>query len=439
MRVTIEDRNDDGRGRGRVGSKIVLVSQAHPGETVTMKVDRTTRGTVQGRVARVEVADPARIEHPCDHAFHCTGCPLLAAAPADEAAFKQARVATAVEAIAGAPVPGEVRRPGGPFGWRHFAKQVVVRPKARAVLGSYVAGTHQVTDNRGCPVLAPPLADVLSAVGNLADAREVPVADPASERSGLRHVVARCSRASGEVLVGLVTSEETVDAVRGMAEALHEAEPSVAGVHVLLDAGGNAILAGDVVHCAGLETISEVVLGHRHDVGIKTFFQVNPDAAETLFRVAMEAAGTGARVVEGHSGIGALTWPLSERFEQVVAIERAPDSARTLATGAARYPNVAVVEDDVGACLKAQLSAAPTDVVVFDPPRRGLDEATIAALAAAGPGRVVLLSCDPSTLARDLPRLAAVGYGVGDITPIDQFPRTAHVETVTRLDREMTA
>lgn len=435
MRIRIDDWNDDGRGRGTSGKRAILVSQAHPGEEVTVRVDRTTRGAVQGRVARLVSEPVARVETPCRHAFHCTGCPFLCADEATEAAFKRGRVTRALAAVPGCTTPDDALRPGEPYGYRHFAKQVVARRGRRVFLGSYVTGTHHPTDNAGCPVLVPALAEALDELATLAGDRDVPVHEPSRQTVGLRYVTARYARKSAASLIVLVTSDPDTGAVVALARELFERRDDVASVWVLVNASeGNVLLEGEPVHIAGVVTVEEELLGHTHPLGPRSFFQVNPVAAEVMFDVARSMAGEGARVLEGYAGVGALTLPLAERFEQVVAVESHPE-AHALLVLAAAGRNVDPRCGDADALIP-ELLRDPWDAVVLDPPRRGLGEPVVAALAARGPARVVLLSCDPATLARDLPALVGAGYRADRIVPVDQFPRTAHIETVTLLVRD---
>ncbi len=438
MKVRIEDRNPDGRGRGKDGDRAVLVSQAHPGEVVVVRPDRTTRGTVQGRVARILDRDPTRIGHDCGHEFHCTGCPLLAASAEDEAAFKLDRVRAAL-AAAGleGQVPREVVVPTALFGWRHFAKMVFGRRGPHTILGSYVQGTRRLVDNRGCPVLAPPLRDLMDALALSADRARLPVHET-GVRVGLRHALARLSRATGEMIVRVVTSEERPEAVIAAVRALRRSVPALAGAEILVETGETADLrSGELCWREGAAEVTEEIQGFQHRVGIDTFFQVNPVAAERLFEAATSGAGTGATCVEGYSGVGALTLPLSRAFGRVVAVEAAAASAARLraAAEAAGEGRIEVREGRMEALAGEILALAHPDAVVLDPPRKGMGEVVAGEVARSTARRVVLLSCDPEALRVDLGPLRAGGFAVDRVVPIDQFPRTAHVETVTVLSR----
>lgn len=442
--VTIADLDRDGRGRAVQAGRTVLVAQAYPGETVRFRVDRASAGALQGRVVAVLQPARERTERVCRHEGHCTGCPLVSWSPAAEAAWKHARVE---RAVAGARAPGAVVAPlvtpAGPFGYRHLAKQEVVWRDGRVELGAFVHGTHLVTSTAGCPVLRPELAAVLDRLAALATLRRdlvhvagpVP-ADAAKRHVGLRHVVARLSRATGEILLTLVTSEPGGAGAAALGTAFAAAEPMVASVWVVerTDAG-NAVLNGVARHIAGAQVIHEELAGFRYALGPQAFFQINPVAAEVLFAAVVELAGTGASLVEFHAGSGALTLPLSLRFDRVVAVESAPSAVDLARANAAAHSrtNITCVAGDADAVAGDVLAAARPAVIVLDPPRRGAGPELIAAATGSGARAVVLLSCDPEALGRDAAAFVEHGWVADRVVSVDQFPRTAHVEAATRF------
>lgn len=463
MKVKIEDFNDDGRGRGTLGKRTVLVSQAHPGEEVTVRLDRKTLNTLQGRVKRLVEADPRRISHDCRHEFKCTGCPMLAVPMEEEEAFKARRVELALEVAlrrarkwGWGPAPEAldlpddfltralqpVRTPTGPFHYRCFGKQVVALKQRRIVFGSYVGGTHDVVDNNRCPVLVPELARLFDTVRLKAEEMRLSVDSSQggdSGRPGLRYVVARHSLATGRQLLLLITR-----APRGVQELalarrlVAEVEP-LAGAHVLVNQDtGNALLKGKLLWGAGDKYIEEELGGEMHRLAPRTFFQINPAAAQVLAEETLAAAGEGKLCLEAFSGVGALTLPLARRFQKVVAVEFFRESVELLnasAQAAGLSSRIAVQKAKVQEILPPMLAAKTPDCVVLDPPRKGMGPIISKALAESKVRRVVLLSCDPVTLGRDLPPLLASGFQLEKVVPVNQFPRTAHVETVSLLTR----
>ncbi|MEO1172015.1 MAG: hypothetical protein AAFX94_08175, partial [Myxococcota bacterium] len=389
-------------------------SQALPGDVVEVAVDRASSRTVQGRVSRW-IVEGESSAHPCAHVGVCTGCPLLRATESLEEQFKVERIRSWVPETTHVQIK-ELQRPSGLFSYRHYAKLVATERDGRLVFGSYVSGTHAVADNKGCPVLAPALA---AALDDIRDRLEGVVL----HAPGLRYVVGRLSRSTGAMIFVLVTSGDVGALRTRMAGFGHS-------LFVQLNRSeGNVLLSGELQHLSGEPTIEEELLGFGHRIGPTSFFQINPIAAEAMFRHVLNAAGSGGHCVEGYCGVGALTLPLLERFRSVSANELNSEAVGALrARGGPRLELIPGRAEDV---LPAMLQGSP-EAVVLDPPRRGLGEAVAQAVATCGASRVVLLSCDPRSLRSDLPILQK-GYEVESITPFDQFPRTAHVETVTVL------
>lgn len=442
FRVTITGRALDGRGIAVYGGRRVFVTQAWPGEEVVVRPDVVTKSRVDGRVARLVKASAERINHDCNHAFHCTGCVYLAVPPPRERALKHAQLRKTLAAaldMAESQVPlHDTLAPTPAFAYRHYAKQIFGISKRGPVLGSYVRGTHRVVDNSDCPVLVPQLARTFRQLQKLVAEMGLPVAQ--DQHLGLRYAVARCSSQTGEQLLVLVANSTDWDAIGRLARRVMDACEAVVGVTALHNpTSGNVLIAGNEAFHLGQPYITESLLGVQHRVGPRSFFQINPPAAETLFARALDAAGKGCHCVELFSGVGALTLPLARRFQRVSALEQAPESAAILRAAARDAPNsnirVLCADAETGA---AHLLQGNPDVVVADPPRRGMGQAVSRAIAASpSVHRLVILSCAPKSLERDLPPLFASGFRLRWIQPVEQFPRTSHVETVTCLERQI--
>lgn len=433
MEVAIGDFNGDGRGRARSGGRAVLVAQAYPGERVLLREDRRSKGAIEGRVGRLLDSPPGvRIAHGCVHEFQCTGCPLLALDAGFEAEWKSARVREILGRLGCADVPFEYVRPGPLFAYRRFGKAVFARLAGRVRWGSYVQSTHEFADNAGCPVLHPSVSAILDACAEEADALAVPVDGAASP--GLKHGTARTSAATGQALMTL-TSTGGDAALPALCRRLMERLPSLTGIACIRGSpGDNVLLRGECFHVEGDPEIREELLGFSHRIGPRAFFQVNPQAAERLFEAAVALVPEGAAALEGYAGVGALTLPLLRRSGRVHAIEANPDSHRILAARAAS--GLTVERAAVEAVLAERLAGGGFSACVMDPPRRGLGAGTASILAERGPGVVVALHCSLASFERDAAALLAGGYRLADVLAVDQFPRTAHGETLSRFLRD---
>ncbi len=439
MDCRIEDLNEDGRGRAHVDGRTVLASQALPGELIRLRPDLSTRGTIQGRVARLIQPAAERIAHECAHEFHCTGCPLVAAERAFELNWKQDKLRAVCRELTGNDAVLEpMRSPGSPFGYRYFAKQMFGRAAGRTVLGSFVMGTHHVTSNRGCPVHAAPLQAVLDAVADLAEEMRLPV-DGGAGRPGLTHVLARQSRATGAIQIVLGVRNVDTEGPRTMLARLREQQPSVTGVHVLFQAAAtNVLAAGELVFSDGAPCIEEELLGLRHQIGPLEFFQVNPESAEVLFQRALDALGHGGEVLDLYAGGGVLSLPLLQRFASIHSVEADASACARLRERAAQdgLAGLRVHCGRVEDVLEEILMDSPATAALCDPPRKGLGPRVRELLARSGLQRVVLLACSPDSLLKDVPAFLAERWRVQCVAGVDQFPRTGHVEALCLLERD---
>ncbi len=435
LNVLIESLEKDGRGKGRHHDRVVLLPQAYPGEAAAYRVDVATKGALQGRVLKILKPGPDRVAHPCAHEFHCTGCPFVSYRPSAEARFKAGLVRQALVGLVrdGRDPVRPLVAPASPFGYRHYGKQIFDRREGGVILGSYVQGTHRVADNRGCPVLANGLAKLFDRLADRVHDALLDIHEPGGKR-GLRHVVARWSRSGAQAQVVIATSEPGAAFAESFVRTLSTEIPEIESAFVLEQSGeGNVLLEGELRRVFGPGELEESILGFKYAIGPKSFFQVNPWGAETIFSHALEFAGKGETVLELFAGVGALTLPLSRAFGKVVAAEASPEAAASARRNAGRngVPGV-VIEMGAAEVLAERLMAEHRpEVVVVDPPRKGLGP-ELATIIAKGPAaRIVLLSCDPSSLGRDAEAITAAGRTLVAVQPVDQFPRTAHVETVT--------
>ena len=433
MEVDLRSWNEDGRGRGEISGRTVLVTHGYPGERVTVIVDRAGRNVLQGRPTEVLHSIPGlRMPHPCAHEFSCTGCPFLSLSEDGEAQWKEQRIAGSLAASGAEGMAFRLLRPGQPFGYRHLAKAIIGVSAGRVIWGSYRASTHELADNAGCPVLHPGLSEFMDGLCHRASSMGLPV--HGESNLGLKAVVARRSRATGEMLATFVITHPEGNLFREFAEACLSEGRGLVGVVMKRGLpGDNVLLRGDELIRLGRAEIEEELLGYRHRLGPESFFQINPLAAEVLFQEAIELVPPASSALEGYAGVGALTLPLLRRTGRVHAIEADPHAAATLLR--LERPGFTAEQASVPDVIAARLASGTFDVCVFDPPRRGLHDPVILALAARPVSTLVLLHCSLDAFERDSRALSEIGYALDTTLGVDQFPRTAHVEMVSRFRR----
>jgi 23S rRNA (uracil1939-C5)-methyltransferase len=368
----------------------------------------------------------------------CGGCQVQHLAYPAQLAWKRRIVADALTRIGG--FTGiEVREPIGmanPRAYRNKMALVVEQRAGTPTFGFYRARSHDLVPIETCPIV---LDRLDAAIGGLIEAAHAPPTAPAFV--GVKHVVMRAGLASSGGVLSL-TTETRSPAIAALAPALAERVPGVSGVSNSFEpANANAVLGRKMDFVWGEREMEETIEGVRFRVSPASFFQVNGEMVAAIFRTLEPLLAHTPRIADLYCGAGTFAIYFASRGADVVGIEENP-AAVAEARGNARLNGV---EDRVrfvrgrveGALADAdgRAALARSDAVFLDPPRKGSDEATLAALADAAVPALWYLSCNPATLARDLRYLAGRGYAVGLVQPFDMFPQTGHVETLVTLSR----
>jgi 23S rRNA (uracil1939-C5)-methyltransferase len=438
LEVHIEAVDDEGAGVGSAEGRAVHVAGALPGELVRVLVDHRSPHRADSWARLLEVLEPsaARRQAPCPAHGRCGGCPLQHATYDEQLRLKRARVTRALarhESLRGVtaaeclPAPAETR-------YRDQAKYVVNSRQGRTVLASYAPRSHRPVDMTGCLVPEAPVQAAAEGAVAAAAALGVTVYDERRRSGLLRYVVARAN-SQGKVLVVLVAAEDFA-AADDLAADLRRRCPAVVGVVLDVNAGHGGAILGSVGRVLdGVDTLEEDLGGLRLTLGARAFFQVNRAQAARLYALCADLAALRSTdvVLDLYSGVGGIALTLAPRAARVIGIEAS--TAAVAAAHAAASAAAVACEFRCGdvAALLADVERA--DVVVLDPPRKGCEPSVLERLAALRPRRIVYVSCDPRSLARDLDRLAAHGYHASIVQTLDFFPGTAHVECVAALEQ----
>ncbi len=410
--VVIDGFAHGGEAVGRIDGKVVLVAGALPGERVRLRVTEDHPRWSRASLVEVLVASPDRVVPPCPVADECGGCDLQHVAPDAGRGLKTRVVREQLARLGGFGdvahgMVEECRSVGPDLGYRNH---VQLHADAAGRLGFHRAGSHDVVPIDACPVATDDVNALLAELG------------PQSGVSGL------AVRALGDARTAIVTpGEGAVDLPAGI--------PTLA----LRQADGRPV----VVRGEGAATVS--VAGVTLHVPLDAFFQVNLGGAEALVAAVREAAGEVADrdVWDLYAGVGLLALPLAADGAHVLAVESVRPAADALEQAAlAQGLDVKVLAERVEPVVRrvagGDRSIDPPEIVIADPPRAGLGQRTVDDLVRIAPSRIVLVSCDVAACARDLKGLAAGGYRIDRVLPLDLFPMTHHVETVTTLVRDVT-
>jgi 23S rRNA (uracil1939-C5)-methyltransferase len=431
-----------GQGLGRHQGLVVFTARGLPGQKVRARVTALRRSFAEAEVLEIIEPSPHQVEAPCPDFGICGGCDWQDLEYGQQLAWKRIQIAENLERIAGISgetvagcVPSPLR-----LGYRNkmeFAFQGRGKDLALGLRLRHDPG--RVFDAGSCLLMPWPAMDILATARDFARASGVRAFDPRSGRGFWRFLVLRLT-CLGEAMVHLVTSpgRKHEPMVTALAERLREAHPEVVSfVHGLRFKKTQVAQAQKLVWSQGRPHVREKLGGLEFQVGPSDFFQTNTRAAEELVSLVRAEAGlTGAeRLLDLYCGVGVMGLCLASRAREVAGYEivkQAVGSARQNAL-ANNIGNADFVAGDLGATLEG--NASSPDVVVTDPPRAGMAPEATRAMLDSRPERIVYVSCNPATLARDASRLAE-GFSLARVTPVDLFPHTHHIECVALLQKK---
>ncbi len=436
--VTITGYTAEGLGVARIDGQVVFVHNAVRGEVCNVRILKALRHNAFARVEELLERSPARREPDCPHYPACGGCDFRHLSYEEELEAKRQRVEDALRRVGGADVAvEEILGAEAVDGYRNKC-QFPVSPAGKA--GFYRARSHDVVPALDCRLQAPQANAIAAAVEAYLREYRVPAYDETAGTGLLRHIYVRTNQA-GQALACLVANGRRLPREDALVQAISAACPETVGIVLNVNTRDTNVVLGDRYRTLwGEDTLTDVLCGLTFRLSVPSFYQINRAQAERLYGKAVEFAGLTGRetALDLYCGAGTITLALARRAARVIgaeivpeAIENAVENARTNGVGNAEF-----FCGDAGAV--AQRLAAQRlkpDVVVVDPPRKGLGEEVVPVIAAMGPGRVVYVSCDPGTLARDVRRFAEQGYQAVRAAAVDLFPRTRHVETVVLLSK----
>ncbi|MEO6836290.1 MAG: 23S rRNA (uracil(1939)-C(5))-methyltransferase RlmD [Candidatus Tumulicola sp.] len=438
LEVAFTDLLANGQAVGRAGGVVVFCFGPLPQERARVAVTTVKQKYVVAKLVELLAHSPARALPFCPVFGACGGCQVQHLSYPGQLAWKTDMLRNALQRIGGFGAV-EVRDAIGmsvPRNYRNKMSLVVDRRSALPAIGFYRQRSHDVVPIDACPIVTQQLSDY---VPRFNAARSSEETGPALAQA--RHLVARSASATGQAVVTIATARES-EAAQKAAPALLAALPGVVGITNSFDPSGeNAILGRRHRVLAGRAEIEETIHGVRYRVSAGSFFQVNVEIVGRIFEFLKPELERARRIVDLYCGAGTFALFFAKHGCDVVGIE---ESAQAIAEAQAnarlnglqakvRFRKGRV--EDVASGGDAGQELAGAEVAFLDPPRKGSDEATLGAIAAAGIADIWYLSCDPATLARDLKFLAAKGYGFGVVQPFDMFPQTGHVETLVTLHR----
>jgi 23S rRNA (uracil1939-C5)-methyltransferase len=423
---------------------VVYVLGPVPGERARVRIESVKAKYAVADVVELVTTSPDRREPFCDVFGACGGCQVQHYAYDAQLRWKHGIVENALRRI-GQIAGAHVNAPIGmaqPRAYRNKMAVVATSSSEGPSFGFYAARTHDVVPIRSCPIVVPELDRTL---GGLWDAARDPATIPAF--AGARHVIARTGRASGETVVS-ITTERVSSTLPRYAASLAKKLPATVGIANSFEPPSENAVMGRKNHTVfGDASMREEISAPVDSIGVTfrvspaSFYQVNSEMVANIFGYLAPQTAAAGSIIDLYCGAGTFALFFAKHGASVVGIEENPHAVRE-AIANAELNGVAEKTSFLNARVEAMLRSpvgkkalADANVVFLDPPRKGSDEGTLAALVAAKVPHVWYLSCNPATLARDLAQLIAGGYQLGEVQPFDMFPQTGHIEALASLHR----
>ena len=464
--IRIEDMGKDGEGIGHVDGMTIFVKDTVVGDRATVKLMKVKKNMAFARLMEILEPSPYRVTPVCEAARACGGCTLQHISYEKQKELKQSHVLNCLTRIGGLSDVEEKMEPfigmEDPFHYRNKMQFPVGLDAAGCPqLGFYAGRTHSLIPLTDCPVGHPVNRVLLAAFREYLSEAGVKVYDEESHSGLARHLLTRVGFATGEVMVCVVINGRKLPRQELLVEKLQTA---IGRCNMEVEQPGTLLTLASVTFSINEEKTnrilgdhSEVIFGNGYiedrigsvtfRISPESFFQVNPVQTVKLYGKALEYAElTDSEVVwDMYCGIGTISLFLAEKAKKVFGVEIVPQAIQNAKENAERNQIgnaeffVGKAEDVVPRLYAEDPEKYRADVVVVDPPRKGCDAELLTTLLSMAPDRIVYVSCDPATLARDIKILGEGGYAVEKVTPVDMFPGSMHVETIVLIERTRNA
>ena len=443
--VHIEDLTHDGAGVAKVDGYPLFIVGALPGETAEIHVMKTLKSYGFGKLIEVITPSEHRVAPPC-HVFDiCGGCQVQHLSYEGQLLWKQQMVKNAMTRIGKLPnVPVHpVKGMDNPWRYRNKSQIPFGLQDGKVVGGFYRTRSHEIADTDVCIIQSEEADDVLREMKQVMRELGIMPYDEKSHQGMLRHIVVRKGRATGEIMVVLITNKKKFREKDEAVEAIRRILPEVTSIVQNINGEKTNVIFGETtITLWGKDAIEDLIGDVRFEISARSFYQVNPEQTEVLYQQALDYAQlTGEEtVIDAYCGIGTISLFLAKQAKQVLGVEIVPQAIEDAKRNAEingftnTYFEAGPAEVVIPKWYKEGKTA---DVLVVDPPRKGCDEALLQTILEQKPKRIVYVSCNPGTLARDLRILEDGGYETKEVQPVDMFPQTTHCEAVAWLELKL--
>ena len=431
----------EGMGVARWEGRVVFIPGTILGERWEVQLLKIKTNVAWGRAVRLLAPSPERVELDCPLAGRCGGCQYRHMTYEEELRAKRQRVQDALSRVGGVSLElPQVLGAETPLRYRNKVQFPVAQEKRGLAVGYYRARSHDVLDVDDCLLQPEAVTTLRRAFKGWMERYRVPAYDEGTCQGLIRHLYVRTNQA-GEALCCVVANGTRLPHAPELVQSLRQAVPTLAGLVLNTNTKDtNVILGPNYRTIWGRDFLEEGLCGMTFRLSVPSFFQINRAQTERLYAQALEFAGLTGRetVLDLYCGIGTISLALAQRAGQVIGAEIVPEAVQDAQANAARnqVDNARFLCGDAGeAAFQLAAEGVRPQVICVDPPRKGLAPEVPEILASMAPERIVYVSCDPATLARDVKRFGELGYPAVKARAVDLFPRTAHVETVVLLSK----
>ena len=441
--VTITDLTYQGLGVAKVEDFPLFIENTLPGEEVTVQVTKVQSHYGFARAVAWTQESPDRVKD-VDKTYRQTGiAPLQHLAYPAQLKFKQHQIAELFskshQDVEVAPTMGM----DNPTQYRNKAQVPVRMIKGQLETGFYRQHSHELIPLTDFYIQDPAIDAAIIKVRDLLRQFEIPAYNEVSDKGVIRNIMVRRGYYSHEMMIVLISRTQKIPSQAQLVDQIHQALPEVTSIVLNVNAKKTNVIMGNVSRVLyGKPTIEDTLMGLTFAISARSFYQVNPQQTEKLYQMAIDKAGlTGAEtVIDAYCGIGTISLALAKHAKQVYGVEIVPEAIEDAKVNAQKnhLSNVTfAVNKAEDQMAEWQAAGIKPDVIVVDPPRKGLAESLIDSAAKMAPKKIVYVSCTPATLVRAVARFTELGYHVdGPVQPVDQFPQTPHVESVTVLVKD---
>ncbi|PLT29630.1 23S rRNA (uracil(1939)-C(5))-methyltransferase RlmD [Peribacillus deserti] len=440
--VVFEDLTHEGAGVAKVDGYPIFVPNVLPGEKAKIKVLKANKGYGFGRLVEIYTESPYRVDLSQKDPSLYGGCQIQHMSYEGQLTFKEKQVREVLkrigklEDVSVHPIIGMDK----PMHYRNKAQVPVGEEEGVLIAGFFKPRTHEIVDAKESIIQDPVINETVQTVKEICSELGIPAYNEETHKGVLRHIMARFGKVSGEVMVVIITRTAELPFKERIIEEIAARVPYVKSIVQNINTKKTNVIFGEETRTLwGSEVIYDRIGDINFAISARSFYQVNPEQTKVLYDKALEYAElTGEEnVIDAYCGIGTISLFLAQKAKKVFGVEIVPQAIED-AKRNAELNNIQNVEFAVGEAEAVipewykQGNAA--DVLVVDPPRKGCDEALLQTIIDMKPKKVVYVSCNPATLARDLRVLEDGGYKTVEVQPVDMFPQTMHVEAVARIE-----